>query len=599
MSYPELEIFRGFRQVIVWGFPLHTHTHSYIHGAWVKTFKSIGIPVHWFHDKEFPVDFDYTNSCFITEGWADDNIPINDTSTYFVHIAKDPARYLSKGARLIEIRYNVKEIHDFNYDYVLPKEAVNLSRDTLYEVVPDDSAVASKRGREVNKTPYEVVYMYWATDLLPDEFKYSDAELVRNPVMGYVGSLGGDHPFHAFKQSAEKNGITVHHINPWSNPISFDDNIRIMKESYCAPDFRSRGDPAQFEKHGRMNGTNHIDIGYIPCRVFKAISYGQTGITNSPRVKELLGDYVEYTSDPSEVISIVKRREKDVAWRKECMKYVAENHTFLQRVCDLARALKMKSSSNVTCVTALYDIGREAVDGRSIPEYMRWLSMTLRSIRDPFVLFLDKSLNLKKKVLEARSSVGPIQIYETALSETPMWKYRERIASIQKTQTGQKYPNDITNTLPEYCVIQYGKFGWLERSIATNTFNSPMFAWIDAGFSRFYDSSKMYSFNSSCLSDKFFIQADAAKRLIPSLTADTYIGTSERILAGWMWVMGGTSFSKVKSEIMRVWDEEMIARSRIDNEQIALALASQSVPMDFVDTAPGIPGTIFTRFFSI
>lgn len=597
MSYPELDIFRSsFRQVIVWGFPLHSHTHSYIHGAWVKTFKSIGVPVHWFHDKEFPSDFDYTNSCFITEGWADDNIPINDTSTYFVHIARDPAKYLSKGARLIEIRYNVKEIHDFNYDYVLPTEAVNLSRDTLYEVVPDDSAVASKRGREVNKTPYEVIYMYWATDLLPDEFKYSDAELVRNPVMGYVGSIGHDHPFYAFKQSAEKNGITVKHINPWSNPISFEENIRIMKESYCAPDFRSRGDPAQFEKHGRMNGTNHIDIGYIPCRVFKAISYGQTGITNSPRVKELLGDYVEYTSNPTEVISIVKRREKDVAWRKECMKYVAENHTFLQRARDLARALKMKSS-NVTCVTALYDIGREAVDGRSIPEYMRWLSMTLRTICDPFVLFLDESLNLKKKVLESRSSVGPIQIYETALSETPMWKYRDQIASIQKTQTGQKYPKDLTNTLPEYCVIQYGKFGWLERSIATNTFNSAMFSWIDAGFSRFYDPSKMYSFNSSRLSDKFFIQADATKRLIPSLTPDTYIGTSERILAGWMWVMGETSFSKVKNEVMRIWEEEMMSKTRLDNEQIALVLASQSVPMEFVDTAPGIPGSIFTQFF--
>ena len=565
----------------------------------MKTFKSIGVPVRWFHDKEFPSasDFDYTNSCFITEGWADDNIPINDSSTYFVHIAKDPARYLSKGARLIEIRYNVKEIHDFNYDYVLPTEAVNLSRDTLYEIVRDDSAVASKRGREVTKAPYEVVYMYWATDLLPDEFKYTDAELVRNPVVGYVGSVSHDHPFHAFKQSAEKNGIKVHHINPWSNPVSFEENIRIMRESYCAPDFRSRGDPAQFEKYGHMNGTNHIDIGYIPCRVFKAISYGQTGITNSSRVKELLGDYVEYTSDPSEVISIAKRREKDVAWRKECMKHVAENHTFLQRVRDLARAIKMKSS-NVTCVTALYDIGREAVDGRSIPEYMRWLSITLRTIRDPFVLFLDKSLNLKKKVLEARSSAGPIQVYETALVDTPMWKYRDQIACVQKIQTGQKYPNDITNTLPEYAVIQYGKFGWLESTIEKNTFNSPMFAWVDAGFSRFYNADSVYSFKPA-VEDKFFIQADATKRIIPSLTPDTYIGTSERILAGWMWVMGPSSFSLVNSEIMRIWNNEMLSKSRMDNEQIALSLASQSVPMEFIDTAPGIPGTIFTRFFSV
>ena len=597
MSYPELDIFKSFRQVIVWGFPLHTHTHSYIHGAWVKVFKSLGLTVHWFHDKEYPTRFDYTNTCFITEGWADDNIPINDSSTYFVHIAKDPGRYLSKGARLIEIRYNVKEIHDFNYDYVLPSEPVYLSRDTLYEVVPDDSAVASKRGRSVSSTPYEVVYMYWATDLLPNEFKMTDATLVRNPAMGYIGTVSHDHPFNAFKEVAERSGIKVYHINPWSRPISFEDNIRIMKESYCAPDFRSHGDPAQAQKHGRMNGTNHLDTGYIPCRVFKAISYGQTGITNSPRVKELLGEYVEYTSDPAEVIPIVRRREKDVAWRQECMKYVAENHTFLQRARDLARAIKMRTS-NVTCVTALYDIGREAVDGRSIPEYVRYLSLTLRTVRDPFVLYLDKSLNLKKKLLEARSSVGPIQIYETSLSDVPMWSYRDQIKTIQDTPRTVKYPKDIANILPEYCVIQYSKFGWLENSATKNVFGSPMFAWIDAGFSRFYDASAVYSFKPF-VENKFFIQADATKRLIPTLTPDNYIGTSERILAGWMWIMSPDALNRVKAEVMHIWNDEMMAKMRMDNEQIALALASQSVPsMDFVDTAPGVPGSIFTRFFS-
>jgi hypothetical protein len=563
----------------------------------VKTFKSIGVPVHWFHDKEFPADFDYSNSCFITEGWADDNIPINDTSTYFVHIARNPARYLSKRARLIEIRYNVKEIHDFNYDYVLPAEAVNLSRDTLYEVVPDDSAVASKRGREVTKTPYEVIYMYWATDLLPDEFKYSDAELVRNPVMGYVGSVSHDHPFYTFKQSAERNGITVHHLNPWSNPVSFEENIRIMKESYCAPDFRSRGDPAQFEKYGHMNGTNHIDIGYIPCRVFKAISYGQTGITNSPRVKELLGDYVEYTSDPSEVISIVKRREKDMAWRKECMKHIAENHTFLQRVRDLARAIKMKST-NVTCVTALYDIGREAVDGRSMSEYIRWFRITMRTIRDPFVIFLDSSLGLKRNILDVRNNIGPTQIYETTVDRIPFWKDLSNVEHILKTNRAIKYPNDLTNKLPGYSIVLISKFEWLRTAITNNIFSSQMFAWIDAGFSRFYNTDAIYSFKSAP-DDKFFVQADATKSLIPSLTPDTYIGTNERIIAGWMWVMGVKSFEKVAEECVRLWNDEMIAKNRVDTDQIVLALASQKVPMEIVDTAPGIPGSIFSRFFSI
>jgi hypothetical protein len=65
-----------------------------------------------------------------------------------------------------------------------------------------------------------------------------------------------------------------------------------------------------------------------------------------------------------------------------------------------------------------------------------------------------------------------------------------------------------------------------------------------------------------------------------------------------MWIMGPSALSSVKTEVMRIWDQEMMAKSRMDNEQIALALASQSVhSMEFVDTAPGIPGSIFTKFF--
>ena len=55
-----------FDKVIVWGFPLHTHTHSYIHGGWVKAFKSLGYDTYWFHDNEYPTDFDYNNCLFIT-----------------------------------------------------------------------------------------------------------------------------------------------------------------------------------------------------------------------------------------------------------------------------------------------------------------------------------------------------------------------------------------------------------------------------------------------------------------------------------------------------------------------------------------------------
>ena len=135
-----------------------------------------------------------------------------------------------------------------------------------------------------------------------------------------------NHPAFEFKRSCESAGIQFIHHDPWKAAVSNEESIRLSKLSYCMPDFRTKID------YGK--------IGYIPCRVFKAISYGHTGITNSMHVKEVLGDYVEYAETPNEILSIVKKRENDVAWREKAMQYVKENHTFLQRVRDLARILQ-------------------------------------------------------------------------------------------------------------------------------------------------------------------------------------------------------------------------------------------------------------------
>jgi hypothetical protein len=57
-------------KIIIWGFPLDTHTHSYIHAAWLKTFKFLGYEAYWFHDANYPENFDYKNCLFISEEYA-------------------------------------------------------------------------------------------------------------------------------------------------------------------------------------------------------------------------------------------------------------------------------------------------------------------------------------------------------------------------------------------------------------------------------------------------------------------------------------------------------------------------------------------------
>src|SRR5579872_1560362 len=64
-----------FSKVIIWGHPLHSHTHSYIHYGFFRTFQQLGYEVYWVQNQNELVDIDLHNALFITEGQVDSNIP--------------------------------------------------------------------------------------------------------------------------------------------------------------------------------------------------------------------------------------------------------------------------------------------------------------------------------------------------------------------------------------------------------------------------------------------------------------------------------------------------------------------------------------------
>jgi hypothetical protein len=145
-------------------------------------------------------------------------------------------------------------------------------------------------------------------------------------------------------------------------------------------------------------------------------------------------------------------------------------------------------------------------------------------------------------------------------------------------------------------MIQYNKFDFLERVIITNPFYSSHFCWIDAGISRFIDCSKQY-IARGVPSEKFSVQSTYSK--VPVVTPDDYIGTNTCILKGGVWYTSPSAFAAVKAEVMRIWKEEMMAKGRIDNEQIALALAYQQIPTQFkVFVSPRQFDTLLSEYFT-
>jgi hypothetical protein len=333
------------KRVIVWGFPLHTHTHSYIHAMWVKVFKEAFLKeTYWFHDEDFPEDFDYSDSLFITEGYADKKIPINKNSVYFVHNAIKPEKYTEVGARIIEIRFNVNEIHDINNDFKLNDgthtNIINLSNETKYEKLFSNKDIhPNTRNNMIKKINYECVYLYWATDLLPHEFCFDDIYLPKENCIYYVGSPANSVNYGYFANICINNNIKWARVDPWKTPISFEDNRTLMKKSLLSPDFRHIGNDSDIMSYGIKNGKNHLATGYLPCRVLKSISYGNIGITDSYFVKEILGDHVLYHSDMQTLFERSIQESKNYERIKRSMEYVQKNHTYVNRAIDLIRAL--------------------------------------------------------------------------------------------------------------------------------------------------------------------------------------------------------------------------------------------------------------------
>jgi hypothetical protein len=324
-------------KIIIWGYPLHSHTHSYIHGSWYKTFQHLGYETHWFDDNNYPKDFDYSNCLFITEGYADNNIPIVDSSTYFVHICVNPEKYLNKNSRLIDIRFNVSEINDCNYSYSVDTSLLHkIDECAFYDGMANDNVLSNKFKKQIQG--YEAIYLSWATDLLPHEFNENDIYIPRENKVYWVGSISESNQaeIKKFIFSLAKENIEFVHNNPWVNPLSWEQTKHLTQLSYIAPDIR--GSAMRAHVNGKVDtGSNHKLIGYIPCRIFKNISYGQLGITNSRAVSELFKGLVLYSDNEENLLNIAKPNIQNIDLIKEQMNFVKKHHTYINRADSLLK----------------------------------------------------------------------------------------------------------------------------------------------------------------------------------------------------------------------------------------------------------------------
>ena len=292
IAYPT----QGFEKIVIWGHKLHSHTHSYIHNGFYRACKAMGYDTYWFDDKDDVSDFDFSGSLFITEGQADHKIPLRFDCDYMLHNCTSPKyKSLPQENRIVFQVYN-RTIHDIPY--------LTQVEPCIYYDLP---------GR--------CLYMPWATDLLPEEIETNKAlNFVSEKKIYWVGTIGSGlfgniEEIAPFKKACAENNIEFVKLAS----VSVEENVKYIQRSYIAP---------------TIVGTWQLGADYIPCRIFKNISYGKMGVTNSHTVNDLFEGKLVYNPDTYQLFFDAEERMKtmSVAELHELMDMVKNRHTYFNRV---------------------------------------------------------------------------------------------------------------------------------------------------------------------------------------------------------------------------------------------------------------------------
>lgn len=267
----------------------------------------MGYETYWFDKHDNLAGIDTSNALFITEGQADANIPLRSDARYILHNC-DMRKYqpfFNAGHCIILQVYT---------DDVLPRPVTKVD-DFIYYDLSD-----------------KCIYMPWATDLLPyeiDAIKKELPSLQRKKVVWWIGTLGGgefgnSNQVEPFKRACEENKIKFRH----AMGKSVEENIKEIQRSYLAP---------------AIVGAWQQKVGYIPCRIFKNISYGQMGVTNSRHVYELFKGKIVYNPDTYQLFYDAKKRIKNLTQQElfELMDFVRDKHTYVNRIETLLSFLNL------------------------------------------------------------------------------------------------------------------------------------------------------------------------------------------------------------------------------------------------------------------
>lgn len=295
-----------FNKIVIWGYKINNldsyiHTHAWIHQGFYLGFKKLGYNTYWFDDKSYQ-DINFEKTLFITMGDKENTkMPCRPDSFYIFHNSNIPP-FFEKGVS----RDKFMVIQVYTHDC----KTRNLKR--VFENDPF----------QLYNPAEKILYFPWATDLFPDEIKRNMVNIQNfktKNIINFVGMI--IQPWPRFARAARRKGIFFTKIGGFDKKkVSREDNQRLIQESYMAPAIQ-----CDFQ----------VTKGYIPCRIFKNISYGKFGITNSATVNEYFNNKLIYDSNVevlfNKAYNIISKKQTNWNTLLKHMQFVSDHHTYLNR----------------------------------------------------------------------------------------------------------------------------------------------------------------------------------------------------------------------------------------------------------------------------
>jgi len=288
------------KTVIVWGHKLFSHTHSYVHEGFVRAFRFLGYEVHWVDNDDDVSGLDLKGALFLTEGQVDGRLPIRRDCKYVLHNC-DLARYGPVLGSCLQIQVYCQ----------------TTARSRMFDRVGPASYYSDG-----------VLYQPWATDLLPHEICLDWAGRAREPASHWIGTIGDGrfgnvHELEGFQQACQEHRVAfVHRAS-----VSRETHIALIQRSCLAP---------------AITGTWQLAEGYVPCRIFKNISYGQLGLTNSAAVNDMFDGRLVVNPDTRQLFvdgEEALHAPGAVARVRDLMRTVRDTHTFVDRIAAILKVL--------------------------------------------------------------------------------------------------------------------------------------------------------------------------------------------------------------------------------------------------------------------